>query len=555
MANNQQIAQLQADLATAIQAVTQLQAQVGVLQAGVPVGVPVGGQQHTTKIIADHVAGEGSLNLNANQTEKPLTVDVVNFLGKCKRKAKLSVGGKLYLDQFVNLLLIILDPVSSTALENHMKVYVAADETNITEELNTDYQDGNNHMVIAEFDRLFPRFQRYVIKYLFVESLQNTVRALYSHVVLKQDVTMMAPSAIATKLEELRQCSMGQNQTLRIPRQTVFTDLLAILRRSSPRHTQALALVYSVIKAIYTDVETTITGAVNAHAERDHSAKLGRVGKALDEQWHSVVGTSSFTNPIISGLVNNLNFEGQASGATTGQMSRELEQLLDATVIEGTVLPSSVNSINSNYTSRMDALSDQVSSLAVSVNNLVDGNVSDTDEEFSVNHAEVIDLEHGDVSVIASVTNVSEAGIIALVNRDRTDINDEHLTCFFCKQKGHRKSNCPKLTGNNNSSRNWKSPSRGRPNTRSYSDNRVAKPFSQVFGRNRSRGFTKLSPPRGRFKVFSKFRDRSTGGGTKIMNLETVQDVENLPDNAQIFVVDEDNTRPSMDDLSHFDWA
>ena len=99
---------------------------------------------------------------------------------------------------------------------------------------------------------------------------------------------------------------------------------------------------------------------------------------------------------------------------------------------------------------------------------------------------------------------------------ERDHFDPQSATCFFCKEPGHIRKDCPKLQQPNNRGRRvvrggkrpfnpaWKRPQ--------------GKRFSSVFGRgtfNNKRGYKKFTDPGKKFKVYAK-HSRGTGGGRKI---------------------------------------
>ena len=204
-----------------VAALAAMQAQVATLQARAQAG--------NVRLNVDHVGESASLVLDADQTNKALTLDVNNLCGCYLRKARLSAGQGLTLDNMAQCILVILDPVSSRKLEAKINVYNPADELNIDPALSTAWQDAGGHLIATELNNLYPRFVRYIIKYLFNEKLQNTVRQMYALYVSKTDLTQVSPSAIIHKLEEFRKCSFGKRAELVIPRSQVFIDFNVIM--------------------------------------------------------------------------------------------------------------------------------------------------------------------------------------------------------------------------------------------------------------------------------------------------------------------------------------
>ena len=131
--------------------------------------------------------------------------------------------------------------------------------------------------------------------------------------------------------------------------------------------------------------------------------------------------------------------------------------------------------------------------------------------------------------------------------------------CFFCKEPGHIKAECPKLKramGNRNGNRGRQILERKRPFNPSWKRPQ-GKRFSSVFGKssfNNKKGYKKFTPPDKKFKVYAR-HSRGSGGGKRIHLIETEDDVDNLPENADLFVVEASVTNVDLNDVLYFDLA
>jgi hypothetical protein len=161
----------------------------------------------------------------------------------------------------------------------------------------------------------------------------------------------------------------------------------------------------------------------------------------------------------------------------------------------------------------------------------------------------VTDLEKDDTIAIAHTCNLEEAAVYKLAARTFNNVPQKNGACFFCKEVGHFKRDCPKLRRRS-----------GRPNR--FNDDREkprGSPLSSVFGKsnrfNGKKGYTRLERPRKQFRTFIKSRGPSTGGGYKIQEVKTEADVDALPEDAEVFFLAAESTKYDEGNMYFFDLA
>ena len=250
-----------------------------------PVVVPVAPVPQGKSLVSKHIAADGHMMLDPNQQVAAISIDFIAMLKRYFISAQLQCP-TLMLNQFVNCVLLWLDPVSSLKLDQVMLLYTPAEEANAVEILSTDWRDGGTYLLYGQdLTLLLPRFLRYLVKKLCTASLQSYVGTLFARYLTAQDLQNVTPSAIILKLENLRFMSDGERAEYKLPRAGNFLAFITIMSLASARHIQALSLTIIVIKTMYVNVEQTVGGAVNINAELDHVTLMNRIGALVDVQF------------------------------------------------------------------------------------------------------------------------------------------------------------------------------------------------------------------------------------------------------------------------------
>ena len=543
------------------------------------------------KLMPSSLAAPGSVILSLSFGRSNLTLNVYEQFKTFMRAAKLQTGTNLTLAMFCDCMLVLLDKVSADTLNSCITNYNSANERHAEEEKSTDFKRNGDFENPTFRDELFPRFVRFVIKYLFTEEIQEVVLGNYTHFATKGDVQNMIPTAIIRKLEEYRNCSEGTRPEKVLSRGAVFLAFKAIMKRASTRHLQTLSLNLAVIQATYSEVEHLADGSVNPAAEASHQLKMAAIGTLMDQQYHSMSAINSLQ------AVNNVNllFNDQATPATVG--SGEYANVIN--------LPSSNTSCSSSYgiaalgftpvdayetsmsapdssgsplsgtsllnlgdaspSLRVQAvlhnMDHKIDKIASKVHKISLDNICDSDEEEEENlgintltlNAIADDLLTDDTFAIATACDLTPACIHKIMAR--TALPVDQVTCFFCKEKGHYRNKCPKLN-TNSGGRNRSKPNHYNP---SGPDPRRGKPFSSVFGKSKAfngrKQISQLKRPNTKFRAYGRFRNAQTGGGYKVHMLTTSADIDALPEEAEIFFCDATVEKVQVENRLYFDLA
>ena len=526
-----------------------------------------------TKLTPSTLAPEGSVVLNLSYGRDKLTLNVFEQFRTFLRSAKLSTGTNLTLSMFCDCILVLLDKVSADNLNTCMINYTSANERHAEDSKSTDFKRNGDFENPTFRDELFPRFVRFVVKYLFTEEIQEVVLQNNTLFIVRGDIQNMIPTAIIRQLEEFRRCSAGTRPEKVLSRGSVFTSFKSVMQRGSPRHQQTLSLTLAVLQGTYTEVEHLADGTPNPAAEASHNAKMAAIGRVTDQQYHSISSIPAFTPTAMVHNMSSSLFPDQAQTATLG--SNENSSLISLppldisngnsgfayglTSLEQPSLPAStIASDFASLSNQVDNVLDRVDQLAGAVHKI---SLNDLDDEEDsppvVNVAEVAhDLEADDLFTIATACDLTPACINKIMARSQTTTPADQVTCFFCKEKGHYKVNCPKLNQRRNGGR-FRTPTT--PYKPSGPDPRRGKPFSSVFGRsnnfNGKKQFTQLKRPNTKFRAYGRFRNAQTGGGYKVNVITTSADLDALPLDAEIFFCDATVEKVHAENRLYFDLA
>jgi len=524
-----------------------------------------------------------SIILSLSCGQQNLTLNISEVLTRHMRSATLSAGSNLTLSLFVDCILVLLDKVSAETLNSHITNYTSANERNAEDALCTDFKRNGDWEIATCRQELFPKFIRFVIKYLFTEEIQEVVLQQNATYIIKQDCSQTIPTAIIRKLEDLRLCSSGARPERVLTRGSVYTALKTILQRASTRHMQTLSLCLATMQGTYHEVEHMADGRIDTGAEASHVSKLASIGKILDTQFHSMstlspgstmhihntsvshfpdqaltanMGSSASFNNVInlppSNKTGYLNFAGSSIPTLNGTGEPILPGIPDH-------LRSLCDTVGA-VSEKVDNLADNLTHVTHKINSLdmLDDDSDAEEEPIMINAVQYgNDLFYDDVLTVASACDVPTATIMAIGEHTRRRTPIDQITCYFCKETGHYKSNCPKL---NSSSRG-----RGRSKPNHYNPSAPTRmqgrPFSSVFKKTRDyngkKGFTgkKLQTPHNKFRAFGRYRNKETGGGYKIQPINATADVEGLPQDADIFFCEATVDKVTPDTTLFFDLA
>ena len=526
-----------------------------------------------------------SIVLSLSLGQANLTLNISEILSRHMRSATLSAGTNLTLSLFVDCILVLLDKVSAETLNSHITNYTSANERNDEDALSTDFKRNGDWEIATYRQELFPKFIRFVIKYLFTEEIQEVVLQQNATYIVKQDCSQTIPTAIIRRLEEYRLCSAGARPERVLTRGSVYTALKTILQRASTRHMQTLSLCLAVMQGTYHEVEHMADGRINIGAEASHVSKLASIGKILDTQFHSMstlspAGTMHIHNTAVSHFPDQAVTANMGSSANFNSVmnlpaSNKNGYLQDSSYARGLsfanpTIPSltgtggpTLEAIPDHLRSlshTVEAVSEKVDNLTHKINSLdmLDDDSDEEEEPVMVNALQYgKDLFYDDVLTVATACDIPTATIMAISQRTRKRTPIDQITCFFCKETGHYKSNCPKLN----------SSSRGRARSRTNHFNPSApgrmpgRPFSSVFRKTRDyngkKGFTgkQLQRPNNKYRAFGRYRNKETGGGYKIQPISATADVEGLPEDADIFFCEATVEKVTPDTTLFFDLA
>ena len=533
------------------------------------------------KLTPSSLAAPGSVILNLSFGRSNLTLNVYEQFKTFLRSAKLTTGTNLTLAMFCDCILVLLDKVSADTLNSCITNYTSANERHAEEEKSTDFKRNGDFENPAYREELFPRFVRFLIKYLFTEEIQEVVLEDYTSFVTKGDVQNLIPTAIIRRLEEFRKCSEGTRPEKVLSRGAVFLALKAIMKRASTRHLQTLSLTLAVLQGTYSEVEHLADGTVNPAAEASHNSKMAAIGKVMDQQYHSMSSITSLQT------VNNMSllFPDQAKPANVG--SEENSSVINLPSNNGgseasygiaslgiTPMkfadydfdnPPSLDPLKlfSTVTNVLGDMGHKIDQLSVDVHKISLNDIcEDSDDEDCLDINVVTlrgiaeDLLTDDTFAIATACDLTPACIHKIMARARTTIPVDKITCFFCKEKGHYRNKCPKLNKSSNGGRNRSAPDHYNP---SGPDPKRGKPFSSVFGKSKDfngrKQFTQLKRPNTKFRAYGRFRNSQTGGGYKVNVITASADIDALPVDAEIFFCDATVEKVQVENRLYFDLA
>ena len=524
---NQRLDALELGMNAALAEINRLTAENARLNGlvGLP---PVARVPELKAIVTKYIAEDASIVLDPEQQTLPLTLDVRPRLELYLMKAKLQ-SATLTLNQFVDCVLIWLDPESAMKLRDSILLYDPLEETNINPDLDSDWRERDLYLIplVANVDLMFPRFLRFLVKKLFSSKLQNVVKNLFLKYQSSVGLQTLSPSAMIKKLEEFRGMSRGEREDLLIPRSAVYLAFKDMMSRASSRHAQTLSLVISTIEAHYTDVET-VAGIVNVRAEQDHKIKLVRIAKACDVQYGVQPALTAGIHNTHVGVNQVRGFEDQASEASERSAGFQLSNLSNGGL------------------------------LTFSIEEPVVRNIVLTEQEQASFEEE---LSKEDLRVLADCFPGSTLGCIhALVVRNGKQVGSsgfgtrgqrESRTCFYCKKPGHIQADCNKRaadrTGRTNSFI---------PQEQSQTPSSGGRPFSSLFSREKVGGFNKggayklRAPNNNRYRILAKSRNNS-----RIHYLQSEEDVQQLPADAELYVVEIHEVQVSSENSWSFDLA
>jgi len=257
------------------------------------------------------------------------------------------------------------------------------------------------------------------------------------------------------------------------------------------RHAQVYSMLVLLIQAHYVDVEM-VAGIVNDHAERDHVIKLDRIATACNESF-------SVSAPALQPGAASIN-----SMFWSEDSQREIQQ---------TPVPDSM--LGSFQTFSLAALP-----------------VMSEGEAQALQERQVAE----DTGLIAELFNVDLACVHAMIARTGRARDHSQLTCYYCKKPGHIERDCRKRIRDQTGATNAVMEQTAAVSRPAGSP----RPFSSFFERKNvgAKGnavqFRRPVPGK-KFRVFGKSR-----GSPQVHYLSTELDVQGLPEDAEIYVVDED---------------